>query len=132
MNQVRNHGNISRVVIGCDFNWVCFLISESSTIVITGPKTPKQLKKFFKTNALTPAETKQEGSRWVSCFRTVLWLLFCNVMNKPGCNGINSKEGTAAVQEAIDFLSNQKPLGPVEYEPIMQNIANEHAKYLGS
>ena len=54
------------------FIWFCIVISESSTIVITGPKTPKQLKKFFKTNALTPAETKQEGSRCVSCFRTFL------------------------------------------------------------
>ena len=45
-----------------------FIISESNVLVIGGVKTPKQLKKFFKTNALTPADTKKEGDEWVTEF----------------------------------------------------------------
>ena len=50
-----------------------------------------------------------------------------NVMRKPGKVGVIYNEGPAVIQETIEFLRDQKPLGAVEYEPIMQNIVDSHA-----
>jgi uncharacterized protein YkwD len=49
-----------------------------------------------------------------------------NVLVLPGHTRIRTKEGTAAVDEAIRFLRNAQPLSPLVFSPGMSRAASDH------
>lgn len=53
-----------------------------------------------------------------------------NTMWEPGQTGLMTNEGPSAVQEAIDFLKRQKPVGGLKWKDSLYGIAQSHADYL--
>src|SRR3954469_157460 len=49
-----------------------------------------------------------------------------NALVLPGQTRIRTKEGTAAIDEAIRFLQNAQPLGPLAFSPGMSRAAADH------
>lgn len=51
-----------------------------------------------------------------------------SIAHEPGSEvGVRTFEGPGAVDEAIAFLSHQRPLGPIEADPALARAAAEHA-----
>ena len=53
------------------------------------------------------------------------------VLRVPGRNGLQTKEGPAAVQEAIDFLAGVQPLPAFSWRSGMAHACADHVKDKG-
>ncbi|CAD8081650.1 unnamed protein product [Paramecium primaurelia] len=54
------------------------------------------------------------------------------ILHLPGTQATNTKEGANSVQECIDFLKKQKPVGPLTYDKGLEEAARDHAEDLGT
>ncbi|CAD8103405.1 unnamed protein product [Paramecium sonneborni] len=54
------------------------------------------------------------------------------ILHLPGTQATNTKEGASSVQECIDFLKKQKPVGPLTYDKGLEEAARDHAEDLGT
>jgi len=58
------------------------------------------------------------------CFEGTLW-------NRPGRTPLRTEEGVAALDEAIAFLGEQKPIGPLRFNEGLALAARLHARDIG-
>lgn len=58
------------------------------------------------------------------CFEGTLW-------NRPGRTPLRTDEGVAALDEAIAFLEQQKPIGPLRFNEGLARAARLHARDIG-
>ena len=53
------------------------------------------------------------------------------LIKQPNKVTIRTKEGVQAVDEAIDFLNQQKPVGPLKWNDCLATAAQQHTQDIG-
>ncbi|CAD8070257.1 unnamed protein product [Paramecium primaurelia] len=77
-------------------------------------------------------KVRQDPSLMIPVLENRLKYFKDKILHLPGTQATNTKEGANSVQECIDFLKKQKPVGPLVYEKGLEEAARDHAEDLGT
>ena len=75
-------------------------------------------------NALNKARTNPKS--FIPQLKAMLTQFNGNVMKRPSGIGLRTKEGPKAVQELINFLQKQQPVGSLSWDQAMMQCSKDH------